>query len=196
MAGDLAFPAPDATVAAAPERGGDPLAPIVARAGYMMGENVDRSWSADHARAWEGFLEASSRLRRLAGSVLEPHGGLSVSMLGIMGRLSRVETMTLRQTELAAAMGLSLSRVSRIIDILEHRRLVERRPCPADARATNVALTPAGVELTRTAQDAVFAFVQQHFFDLLSDDEVKVLSRVMTHLLETHDRLPGDSSPA
>ena len=35
------------------------MAAVTARAGYMMGENVDRAWSPEHARAWEGFLELS-----------------------------------------------------------------------------------------------------------------------------------------
>ena len=159
------------------------MAAITARAGYMMGENVDRAWSADHAAAWEGFLEVSRRLRRAADHLLEPIEGLSVSMLGIMGRLARVESMTLRQTDLAEAMGLSFSRVSRLIDTLEARALVQRRPCPSDARATNVTLTAAGLTLTRRAQDAVFAFVEEQFFEGLDEDEIAMLADVFTRLV-------------
>ena len=101
---------------------------VTARAGYMMGENVDRAWTPEHARAWEGFLELGRQLRRAADGVLEPVDGLTVSMLGIMGRLARAERRTLRQTDIAAAMGLSVSRISRLIDTLESRGLVERRP--------------------------------------------------------------------
>jgi len=110
------------------------MAAVTARAGYMMGENVDRAWSTEHARAWEGFLELSRQLRREADGVLEPVEGLTVSMLGVMGRLARADDLTLRQTDIAGAMGLSFSRVSRLIDTLEARGLVERRPCPTDAR--------------------------------------------------------------
>ena len=120
---------------------------VTARAGYMMGENVDRAWSPEHARAWEGFLELSRQLRRAAGGVLEPVEGLTVSMLGIMGRLARADDRTLRQTDIAEAMGLSFSRVSRLTDTLEVRGLVERRPCPTDARAVNVTLTSDGQAL-------------------------------------------------
>lgn len=152
------------------------------RATYMMGENVDRAWSPEHAVAWEGFLEFHTQFWRRAEAALAL-GDLSPSMLGIMGRLIRAPERTLRQTDLAAAMGLSLSRVSRIVDMLEERKLVERRPCPADARATNVKLTRSGLALTRTAQDAVFAFVQQHFFEALSDEDVRTLADVFTRLL-------------
>jgi DNA-binding MarR family transcriptional regulator len=74
--------------------------------------------------------------------------------------------------------------VSRVVDALEARRLVERRPCPADARATNAWLTPAGLDLGRRAQATVFAAIQAAFFDRLSDDEVEVLAAVFARFLD------------
>ena len=159
------------------------MAAVTARAGYMMGENVDRSWSADHARAWEGFLELSRQLRRAADGVLGPVEGLTISTLGIMGRLARAESRTLRQTDIAEAMGLSFSRISRLIDTLEARGLVERHPCPTDARAVNVTLTADGQTLARSAQDAVFAFVEDRFFATLDDAEIATLADVFTRLI-------------
>ena len=174
----------------------DPLAGIAARAGYMMGENVDREWTAEHAMAWEGFLELGRRLRRDAETVLDEHGDLGVSGLGILGRLSRVENRTLRQTALAEAMGLSLSRVSRLIDALEARGFVTRNRCPGDARATNVELTDAGQAFARRAQDSVFAFVRARFFDGLSDAEIRTLASVFARLLAGVDPDPGRTSEA
>jgi DNA-binding MarR family transcriptional regulator len=161
----------------------DPMAPIVARAEYMMGENVARGWSPERAGAWEGFLELAGRLRQGAEKELEAYGDLSVSTIGVMGRLVIAERMTLRQTALADAMGLSLSRVSRIIDILEGRRLVERTPCPVDGRATNVTLTAAGLRMTRSAQEALSAFVEGAFFDRLSEEEIGMLADVFGRLI-------------
>jgi DNA-binding MarR family transcriptional regulator len=162
---------------------GGRMAVVTARAGYMMGENVERSWSSEHASAWEGFLELSRQLRRAADGVLEGVDGLSVSMLAIMGRLERADARTLRQTDVAEAMGLSFSRVSRLIDTLERRRLVERRPCPTDARAVNVTLTDDGLTLTKRAQDAVFAFVETNFFATLDDAEIATLAEVFGRLV-------------
>lgn len=161
----------------------DPMARVVARAVYMMGEDVDRNVSYAHATAWEGFVELESQLQRRAETLLEPYGNLSVSMLRLMGCLALSNRRTLGQTEIACAMGLSLSRVSRIIGILERRELVKRRPNPDDARATNVTLTPAGLKLMRSAQNATFDYVQAHFFSFLSDDEAEVLAAILTRLL-------------
>lgn len=180
----MAGPTSERRPAVLPERApGDSMAAVTARAHYMMGENVEREWSPAHAAAWEGFLEVGRRLRREAEDVLEPHEDLGVSGLGILGRLACAESRTLRQTALADAMGLSLSRVSRLIDALEERGYVARRPCPGDARATNVELTTARLAIARRAQDSVFAFVQSRFFDGLSEAEVRTLASVFTRLV-------------
>lgn len=159
------------------------LAPVLARAGYMMGEHPGRAWTADHALAWEGLLEVVRRMRRDAEATLEREHDLSISMAGILGRLLAAPKQTLRQTDLADAMGLSLSRISRIIDILESRGLVERQPCPADARATNVKLTRSGRTRTTAAQATTFAFVQRAFSDRLDDEEISFLAGIVARLL-------------
>jgi DNA-binding MarR family transcriptional regulator len=157
---------------------------VAARAVHMMGPDAEREWPAEQAVAWEGLLEVSRRLRRGAEELMLEGSGLSISMLGIMGRLSRAPKKTLRQTQLADAMGLSLSRVSRVIDVLQERRLVERRSCPNDARATNVTLTRQGAALTSRAQGELFAYVRAGFFDQLEPAEVQTLAKVFTRLLD------------
>lgn len=163
-----------------------PLAGVTARAGHMMGAAA-RSWSPAEAVAWEGLLEVSRRLRRDAEALLEERHGLSVSMLGIMGRLITAPDRTLRQTDLADATGLSLSRISRVIDTLQERGLVGRRRCPSDARATNVTLTPGGVTATQAAQATTHTFVRSAFMDRLSATEVAVLAAVFSRLIGEGD---------
>jgi DNA-binding MarR family transcriptional regulator len=174
----------DESEGAAPLPGGgaNPLDRVTARARYMMGEST-ADWSIDRTMAWEGLLEVAGSLRREAESRLQNHGDLSVSALGVMGRLATAELMTLRQAALAEAMGLSVSRVSRIIDLLERRDLVTRAPCPVDGRATNVSLTGPGLELTTTAQHTIAELVERRFFARLSRDEVSTLAAVFGRLL-------------
>jgi DNA-binding MarR family transcriptional regulator len=157
---------------------------IAARASHMMGPDAERAWPAEQAIAWEGLMETSRQLRRGAEEVLIEGCELGISMQGILGRLSRAPKSTLRQTELADAMGLSLSRVSRVVDLLEKRSLVQRRNCPSDARATNVTLTRQGAALTARAQRELFAFVQGAFFDRLEPAEVQALAAVFTRLID------------
>ena len=84
----------------------------------------------------------------------------------------------MRLSALAEQTGLSLSRVSRVVDALEERGLVERVRCESDARAVNAHLTDAGLCAVREAQATHFAGVQKLFFDELNADELATLAAV------------------
>jgi DNA-binding MarR family transcriptional regulator len=64
------------------------------------------------------------------------------------------EAMPMRR--LATEMGHDASYITGIIDQLENRGLVERRPDPHDRRVKLLVTTPAGRELRRRIQDHVF----------------------------------------
>jgi DNA-binding MarR family transcriptional regulator len=151
---------------------------------YIVGADGLSRWSDRHADAWIGLLETHRKLTRALDAELEAEYGLSLSALELLGRLAASEERRLRLSILAEETGLSLSRVSRIVDALEARGLVERRPCPSDARATNACLTESGRTLARAAQATVFASIQRRFFDQLADDEVEVLAAVFGRLLD------------
>src|ERR1700691_1886466 len=122
-------------------------ASVGTRAAYFLGEEGVANLSPERALAFTGLLESGRRLTRELEGELEAAHGLSFSALGLLGRMAAAERRTLRLTILARDMGLSLSRVSRVVDSLEGCGLLERRPCPADARATNAHLTAAGAAL-------------------------------------------------
>lgn len=145
---------------------------------FVVGDDGLARWSETHADAWIGLLETHRRLTRALDAELETRHGLSMSALELLGRLAAAPDRRLRLSVLAGAAGLSLSRVSRIVDGLERRRLVIRQPCPGDARAVNAQLTPEGLELTRPAQATHFAAVQRSFFGSLHPDELSVLATV------------------
>ena len=143
---------------------------------YVVGDDGLTRWSDTHADAWVGLLETHKKLTRALEAELEAEHGLSLSGLELMGRLAASDGRTLRLSSLAELTALSLSRVSRIMDVLEARKLVERRLCPSDARARNVWLTGAGLELVRAAQATHFAGVQRRFFDQMDPEEVAALA--------------------
>lgn len=135
-------------------------------------------WSDTHAAAWIGLLETHKRLTRELEAELVAEHGLSISGLEVLFRLARADGSAMRLTALAEAAGLSLSRVSRILDTLESRGLVERRADAEDSRAKQARLTPQGLELLRAAQHTHFAGVERLFFDRLPTEDVDTLARV------------------
>src|SRR5919197_2347915 len=102
---------------------------------YFLGEDGLVRWSATHAEAWVGFLETHKRLTRALDAELDGRHGLSLSATEVLGRLAATEDRCMRLSQLATATGLSLSRISRIVDSLAKRGLVIRKGREDDARA-------------------------------------------------------------
>ena len=145
---------------------------------YVVGDDGLSHWPQVAADAWIGLLQTQRQLTRQLDAELEARHGLSLSALELLGRLAAATDRCVRLSVLAEQVNLSLSRVSRIIDALQARELVERRPCSRDARAINAQLTAAGLELARSAQRTHFDGVQRRFFDRLSPEEVATLAEV------------------
>ena len=135
-------------------------------------------WSATRADAWIGLLETHKRLTRDVDAELEAAHGLTISSLELLTRLADAEDRMLKLTTLANEAGLSLSRVSRILDALERRGLVERQPSADETRAKNAWLTAEGLKLQRSAETTFFAGVERLFFDRLSEEDLVTLARV------------------
>ena len=147
---------------------------------YVVGDDGLSRWSDTHADAWIGLLETHKRLTRTLDAELETTHGLTLSGLEVLGRLAAAPGRNLRLSDVAAATGLSLSRISRIVDALCARELVERRSSRSDARAVEAHLTDAGLTLARAAQATHFASVQERFFDQLGPDELATLAQVFS----------------
>ena len=139
-------------------------------------------FSHTEAEVWIGLLETHKRLTRALNSELEAEHGLSISALELLSRLYAADHRVLRLTDLAERAGLSLSRVSRIVDTLEARGLVERRRCPGDGRARNAGLTPAGAKLLQAAQATHFAGVHEQLFSHVEPEELDTLATVFGRL--------------
>ena len=133
--------------------------------------------------AWIGFQRAHRELaRRLESALVERHN-LSLSALEVLGHVAAQEDRMRRLSRLAEDTSLSISRVSRIVDALVRRGLVERQPCPADTRATNARITDAGLELVRAAQADHRHDVHAAFHERLTDEERAVLAEAFGKLL-------------
>jgi DNA-binding MarR family transcriptional regulator len=160
---------------------------------YVVGDDGLATWTDTHKDAWIGMLETHKRLTRALDAELEAEHGLTLSGVECLGRLAASDGRAMRLTALANATGLSLSRISRIVDTLEARELVERRSSAEDARAVEAHLTEAGLTLVREAQTSHFASVQERFFEQMSGEELEVLARVFARFAPS---AASDCSPS
>ena len=98
--------------------------------------------------------------------------------------LGALENTDLRPSDLAAAVELELSTVSRRLSRLEAARLIRRRPDPGDGRVHRISLTSDGRAVLEQARAARTAVLDEAFGDWHLDDRMRLL-----HLL---DRLSAD----
>ena len=100
------------------------------------------------AEAWESLFRAQvAVMRRLqSGPAFKD---LAVNEYDVLFTLSRCPSGRLRLNELNDHVLLSQSSLSRLVDRLEKRGLVERSPAPNDGRGVLLKLTDAGSELQK-----------------------------------------------
>jgi DNA-binding MarR family transcriptional regulator len=161
----------------------------------IMGEDGLADRPAAHEDAWFGFMRTHRQLARALDGELETEHGLSLSGLELLGRLAAAEGQRLRLSALAEQASLSPSRVSRLVDTLEARGLIERQPCAEDGRATNACLTEAGLAAMEAARETHLAGVDRRFFDRLSESEIEQLAVIFERLAAgaADDRVPVEA---
>ncbi len=88
----------------------------------------------------------------------------------------------LRPVEIARAVVLTRSGITRLVQGLERAGFVERIDCPDDARGFLVSLTPRGLEVVRSARVTHLEGVAELFSDRYSDEELETLSALLERL--------------
>jgi DNA-binding MarR family transcriptional regulator len=102
---------------------------------------------------------AHQRLMALADAALEPHD-LDRREFGVLRVLADGGPMSQQGT--AASVGIDATTMVALVDALEAKGVVTRRPDPADRRRNAVELTDAGRAVYRAA-DAAYAAAEAEF---------------------------------
>ena len=128
--------------------------------------------------AWVGFLRTQARLMTQLDRELREEHGLSLADYDVMATLSAEPEHQLRPTDLADRVVISPSTLSRRLDSMEQRGLVERRRCREDARGVHVALTGEGFKALQKAAPSHVDGVRRHFIDRLSRSQLEALAGI------------------
>ena len=134
-----------------------------------------RSDSADDETFAEAFRAVARQLREVSQETLAPWG-ISPSHLRALRVLRRDGVM--RLSELSDRLHIAPRSTTEVIDALESRGLVQRRPDPGDRRATLVELTGHGASVL----DAIRGTEAERAFGRLSQADRAQLARILRKL--------------
>jgi len=142
---------------------------------------------------WRGYLQTHATLTRLIEAELQKQLGLPLLWYDALTHLSQATEWGMRLQDLADAINLSQSGLTRMLDRMAEERLVERRPCPGDRRGLFAVITPAGRNKLEQAVPVYLSVLDQHFLRYLKCDEVNALLKVFK-TIEEHEEKPQAAS--
>jgi DNA-binding MarR family transcriptional regulator len=132
--------------------------------------------------AWRAFLRAQAELIRTLDRELEAEQGLPITFFDVLVQLTQAGGR-LRMSDLADAVLLSRSGVTRLVDRMVRDGLVRREQCPTDRRALYATLTPKGKRALAKARPVHLRGVAEHFARHLSDEEAKTLTAALGRMV-------------
>jgi len=131
--------------------------------------------------AWEALFRAQVSVMRYLNAEF-PTGELSLNEYDVLFNLSRQPGRQLRMKELNRHLLLTQPSVSRLVDRLVSRGLLEKSHDQDDARGVNVALTLAGFELFRTVARSHIQSIAERVGGALSTAELETLTELCDRL--------------
>jgi DNA-binding MarR family transcriptional regulator len=136
-----------------------------------------------------GYLLKHAQMRHaeLTGAAMRPHG-ITGRQCAVLIAIDDQEPQS--QQEVAQRLGLDRTTMVALIDELQAKDLVGRRPDPQDRRRNVVALTPRGRE-TLTAALASTTQVEKTFLAPLSAADAKTFRRLLAAVVSAADEKPA-----
>ena len=140
-------------------------------------------------RTWRAFLYAYSVVVPTLDRELINAQGISFNQFEVLVWLRRAGTGGLRMSDLASRVVLSPSGVTRAVDQLERRGLVERCVFEGDKRGFLATLTPEGKSFLRKATTFHLQGLRKHFLNHLNRTKLKQMADALETILD------GEESP-
>jgi DNA-binding MarR family transcriptional regulator len=134
--------------------------------------------------AWRKFLLAHVLLLEQIEQDLTEASLPPLSWYDVLFALSEAAQHKLRLHELAQAVLLSRSNVTRLVDRLEAAGLVEREQCPIDRRGSFAVITDAGFTTLDQMWLVYGQGIEKYFASHLDATEVKFLVKILNKITQ------------
>jgi DNA-binding MarR family transcriptional regulator len=155
----------------------------------MEKDGYDRRLDALEFRAWRVFIYTYATVVPTLDRELVRALDLSLNQFEVLTRLRLAGPSGLRMSDLASRMVLSPSGITRAVDQLERKGLVQRSVFEGDRRGSVATLTAKGRGLLRRATSVHVQALREHFLTHMSRTELEHLVTGLEAVLD------GEGSP-
>ena len=131
---------------------------------------------------WRALMRILVVLPRHLDNDLVRAAGLTANEYKTLVALSEASHRELRMTDLANALGLSGSRMTRLVDELQARCFISKRGSSSDGRGNVARLTPQGFSKLRSAWPAHLSSARRRVFDHLDPATMKKAAQALSEI--------------
>lgn len=147
---------------------------------------TEPSWlNRTELAAWMTFLHTGVLLNRRIDHQLKEDSGLSHVQFAVLARLAEQPSGEIRMSQLAGTLNTSKSGLTYQVGQLEKAGLVQREPDPDDVRGVIAVITEEGRKRQAQAAPGHVAVVRQHLIDVLTPEQLAVLTEGLGAALRT-----------
>lgn len=119
--------------------------------------------ASEQIGVWRGFLAAYATATDRIETALREAGLPAMAWYDVLYSIYRAPEHRLRPFELAEAIVMSRSGLSRLVDRIEAAGLIARQSCPMDRRGQHLVVTDAGHAMLRRMWPVYEAAIAEHF---------------------------------
>lgn len=135
--------------------------------------------------AWRALIESHARLVRELDAEMRQRHGYALGDYDVLVQLSEAPGDRLRMCDLANAVLLSPSGLSRRVDRLERGGLIKRARGASDGRNIEATLTGAGKRTLATLRRTHREGIKRRFVTQFNDEELVELGELLARLVST-----------
>ncbi|ARV61606.1 hypothetical protein BZZ01_25965 [Nostocales cyanobacterium HT-58-2] len=133
--------------------------------------------------AWRAFLTVHMKVIDLIEQELAQAELPSLEWYDVLFALKEAPECKLRLHELAQAVLLSRSNITRLVDRLEAVGLIRRERCSSDRRGAYAVLTEEGLAMQKRMWPVYAQGIAKYFACHLNEEEILVLTNVFKRML-------------
>ena len=145
--------------------------------------------------AWVRLMGAHSAMTRSFNAHLQSTAGITVTDFEVLHRLAEAEGGRMRRVDLAPAVGLTPSGITRLLDGLEASGVVCKEHCASDARVSYATITPDGRRALACAAATHLVTLEALFEELFTPEETTALAELLGRLPGARELSPSCPAP-